>query len=82
LYQKGREALFLFLDKIEIATRKWLIVAESIGGNSYSVPSIVKSPLYDTVYLAKRIIILSVLLYYILVYKMYLNLKLGNNIIY
>ena len=34
------------------------------------------------VYLAKRIVILKVLLYYILVYKMHLKLKLGDNIIY
>jgi len=34
------------------------------------------------VYLAERIVILRVLLYYILVYKMHLKLKLGNDIIY
>jgi len=34
------------------------------------------------VYLAKRIVILRVLLYYILVYKMHPNLKLGNDIMY
>jgi len=34
--QKGREALFLFLSRTGIATRKWLITAGSIeGGNSY-----------------------------------------------
>jgi len=34
--QKGREALFLFLSRIGIATRKWLITAGFIeGGNSY-----------------------------------------------
>jgi hypothetical protein len=33
---KGREALFLFLSRTGIATRKWLITAGSIeGGNSY-----------------------------------------------
>ena len=38
--QKGREALFLFLTRTEIATRKWLITAGSIeGGNSYQAPS-------------------------------------------
>jgi len=36
LYKKGREALFLFLSRIEIATRKWLIAVRSLkGGNSY-----------------------------------------------
>jgi hypothetical protein len=34
--KKGREALFLFLNRIEIATRKWLRAAGSLeGGNSY-----------------------------------------------
>jgi hypothetical protein len=34
--KKGREALFLFLDRIGIATRKWLIAVGSLeGGNSY-----------------------------------------------
>ena len=34
--KKGREVLFLFLNKIEIATRKWLKAAGSLeGGNSY-----------------------------------------------
>jgi len=34
--KKGREALFLFLNRTEIATRKWLIAAGSLeGGNSY-----------------------------------------------
>jgi hypothetical protein len=34
--KKGREALFLFLSRTEIATRKWLITAGSLeGGNSY-----------------------------------------------
>jgi len=34
--KKGREALFLFLDRTEIATRKWLKAAGSLeGGNSY-----------------------------------------------
>jgi len=34
--KKGREALFLFLDRTGIATRKWLMAAGSLeGGNSY-----------------------------------------------
>ena len=34
--RKGREVLFLFLDRAGIATRKWLIAAGSLeGGNSY-----------------------------------------------
>ncbi len=34
--KKGREALFLFLNKTGIATRKWLITAGALeGGNSY-----------------------------------------------
>jgi len=33
--QKGKEALFLFLSRTGIATRKWLITVRSIGGNSY-----------------------------------------------
>ena len=34
--KKGKEVLFLFLDKTGIATRKWLITAGSLeGGNSY-----------------------------------------------
>jgi len=34
--KKGRRALFLFLSKTEIATRKWLMEAEALeGGNSY-----------------------------------------------
>jgi hypothetical protein len=34
--QKGKEALFLFLSRTGIATRKWLIIAGSIeGSNSY-----------------------------------------------
>ena len=34
--EKGRRALFLFLSKTEIATRKWLMEAEALeGGNSY-----------------------------------------------
>jgi hypothetical protein len=34
--KKGREALFLFLSRIKIATRKWLRAAGSPeGGNSY-----------------------------------------------
>jgi len=34
--KKEREKPFLFLDKTEIATRKWLITAGSLeGGNSY-----------------------------------------------
>jgi hypothetical protein len=34
--EKGRRALFLFLSKIKIATREWLIEEEALeGGNSY-----------------------------------------------
>ena len=34
--EKGRRALFLFLSKTEIATRKWLMEGEALeGGNSY-----------------------------------------------
>jgi hypothetical protein len=34
--KKGRKALFLFLSRIKIATRKWLIEAGPLeGGNSY-----------------------------------------------
>jgi len=34
--EKGRRALFLFLSRIKIATRKWLIEEGSLeGGNSY-----------------------------------------------
>jgi hypothetical protein len=34
--KKGREALFLFLGRTGIATRKWLIAGRSLeGGNSY-----------------------------------------------
>jgi hypothetical protein len=34
--KKGKEVLFLFLSRTEIATRKWLVAAGSIeGGNSY-----------------------------------------------
>jgi hypothetical protein len=34
--KKGREALFLFLSRTKIATRKWLRAAGSLeGGNSY-----------------------------------------------
>jgi hypothetical protein len=34
--KKGKEVLFLFLDKTGIAIRKWLITAGSLkGGNSY-----------------------------------------------
>ena len=34
--EKGRGALFLFLSKTEIATRKWLMEAEALEGrNSY-----------------------------------------------
>jgi hypothetical protein len=34
--EKGREALFLFLSKTKIATRKWLMEAGPLeGGNSY-----------------------------------------------
>ena len=36
--EKGRIALFLFLSKIEIATRKWLIEAKALeGGDRKSV---------------------------------------------
>ena len=38
--QKKRETLFLFLSRVEIATRRWLIVIRSLeGGNSYQTPS-------------------------------------------
>ena len=34
--KKGKKALFLFLDKIKIAIKKWLIAVRSLeGGNSY-----------------------------------------------
>jgi len=34
--KKGRETLFLFLNRTGIVTRKWLITAGSLeGGNSY-----------------------------------------------
>jgi hypothetical protein len=34
--EKEKRALFLFLSKIEIATRKWLMEAEALeGGDSY-----------------------------------------------
>jgi len=34
--EKGREALFLFLSRTKIATRKWLMEARPLeGGNSY-----------------------------------------------
>ena len=34
--EKEKRALFLFLNKIKIATRKWLMEAEALeGGNSY-----------------------------------------------
>ena len=32
--KKGREALFLFLSRTGIATRKWLITVESLKGPS------------------------------------------------
>jgi len=33
--KKGRKTLLLFLDKTEIATKKWLITAGSVGDNSH-----------------------------------------------
>ena len=34
--KKGREVLFLFLNRTEIATRKWLTIEGVLeGGNSY-----------------------------------------------
>jgi len=34
--KKGRQVLFLFLNKTKIATRKWLMAAGSLeGGNPY-----------------------------------------------
>jgi len=34
--EKGKRALFIFLSKIKIATREWLMEAEALeGGNSY-----------------------------------------------
>ena len=38
--KKGKKALFMFLDKTGIATRKWLMAAGSLeGGNSYQAPT-------------------------------------------